>query len=187
MSIQHEEVNVKEMTPYEQAKAFYHCDHESNEIRYKIYTNGTKHYFSQCLTCGGALTTAIPHRNIKNIDNCVEWDQGLENGYRFLIDEMANDLQNEQYLKWQARNTQWDQAYNDYLQSEQWQDKRRRVLARDNYLCQACLKRKATQVHHTTYKFPLGQEPLFILVSVCKACHDALHDLSPNSREVSNG
>ena len=67
----------------------------------------------------------------------------------------------------------WSKKYNEYLQSYQWQDKRLRVLERDNYLCQSCLEQDATQVHHLTYKH-VGNEPLFDLISVCDECHKSI-------------
>lgn len=63
--------------------------------------------------------------------------------------------------------------YVEYLRSAQWREKRLKVLDRDNNTCQSCLKAKAQEVHHITYKH-LKNEPLFELVSVCKPCHDEI-------------
>jgi len=172
------------LSPYQQANEYYACDHTETVTRYKVYANGTRHYFEQCLNCGRSVGSAIPHKDVVDIDNVLPWDSQLENAYQFLIDEMTNQLRDEQNELWQNRETDWDQEYNTYLQSPQWMVKRLRVLERDNYLCQACLRRRASEVHHTTYQFPLGQEPLFILVSVCKPCHNALHELNTNSRSM---
>jgi hypothetical protein len=69
-------------------------------------------------------------------------------------------------MSWQAR-------YNIYLNSTRWKVKRKKILRRDNYLCQSCLKEKATQVHHLTYA-RAGNEPLFDLTSVCQSCHEII-------------
>jgi hypothetical protein len=63
--------------------------------------------------------------------------------------------------------------YDWYIGSNTWKLKRQRVLERDNYKCQSCLQNEASEVHHLTYSH-LSNEPLFELVSVCKACHEAI-------------
>jgi 5-methylcytosine-specific restriction endonuclease McrA len=67
----------------------------------------------------------------------------------------------------------WFKEHNDYLRSNKWHEKRDAVLKRDNYLCQACLIHRATQVHHLSYEH-WRNEPLFELVSICKDCHDLI-------------
>ena len=65
---------------------------------------------------------------------------------------------------------------------KRWPPLRARVLRRDDYLCQQCLRygkhRAATTVHHC---FPAGRYPSYAwaawnLVSLCSRCHDAMHD-----------
>lgn len=65
---------------------------------------------------------------------------------------------------------------------KRWPPLRARVLRRDDYLCQQCLRygkhRAATTVHHC---FPAGRYPGYAwaawnLVSLCSRCHDAMHD-----------
>jgi hypothetical protein len=64
----------------------------------------------------------------------------------------------------------------EYLQSEAWKRKRFVVLKRDNWKCVYC-GGSATQVHHKKYaKNNIGSEPIDWLVSVCKPCHDRMHD-----------
>lgn len=53
------------------------------------------------------------------------------------------------------------------------------MLTRDNYLCQGCRVRRATQVHHLTYDH-VGNEFLFELVAICETCHTRLHDKQDN-------
>ncbi|WP_298901763.1 HNH endonuclease [uncultured Psychroserpens sp.] len=67
--------------------------------------------------------------------------------------------------------------YNEiYLKSEAWQRKRYVVLRRDHWKCVYCGS-KATQVHHTRYaKYNIGKEPIEWLESVCRSCHEDLHD-----------
>jgi len=66
--------------------------------------------------------------------------------------------------------------YEKYRESPEWQVRRRAVLKRDNYICQQC---KATdvplEVHHVTYE-NIGEEPIEDLVSLCRICHQNIHD-----------
>ena len=69
-----------------------------------------------------------------------------------------------------------DQKYMDYITSSEWAAKRSAILKRDGYLCQRCRDKKAKVVHHKTYK-RFGNEKRSDLVSLCKDCHEELHDI----------
>lgn len=65
---------------------------------------------------------------------------------------------------------------------KRWTTLRARILRRDGYLCQQCLRygkhRAATTVHHC---YQAGMYPdlaweRWNLVSLCTQCHDAMHD-----------
>lgn len=63
-----------------------------------------------------------------------------------------------------------------YLKSSQWQTLRKKVLKRDAYTCQSCQTSGIPlEVHHITY-IRLGNENISDLVSVCRYCHQAIHD-----------
>lgn len=63
-----------------------------------------------------------------------------------------------------------------YLKSPQWQTLRKAVLKRDLYVCQSCKSSGVPlEVHHITYT-RLGNELLSDLVSVCRDCHQSIHD-----------
>jgi 5-methylcytosine-specific restriction endonuclease McrA len=65
---------------------------------------------------------------------------------------------------------------NEYLKSDDWQRKRYVVLKRDNWRCVYC-GAPATQVHHKKYaRLNIGREPIEWLVSVCKSCHESMHN-----------
>lgn len=72
-------------------------------------------------------------------------------------------------------NQAWWDAYRQYLASEQWREKRWKVLRRANDICEGCGEARATQVHHLTYK-RVGQEMLFDLVAICDECHQSIHN-----------
>lgn len=147
---------------------------------------GRSHVREQCQRCGSLTTTSkggitpaqksmLPVADKERRDEYTEKRWGL---YRSFIEKCKELLQKRQSQK----STLWWQNYKAYLNSEKWRDKSRKVLERDNYTCQACLVRKATQAHHLSYEF-VGHEPLFDLVAVCDKCHDHLHKIR-NARKA---
>lgn len=73
-------------------------------------------------------------------------------------------------------DSEWFAEHAAYLATPEWFFKRGQVLNRDGYQCQARLQSCrgiATQAHHLTYKH-WRNEPLFDLVAVCEACHEAV-------------
>lgn len=69
---------------------------------------------------------------------------------------------------------EFSQRYRNSLAAPEWQRLRMHVLARDHELCRCCLERRATDVHHLTYRYGMIA-PAWALVSVCRECHDKLH------------
>lgn len=74
-----------------------------------------------------------------------------------------------------------DKKYKDFYQTKEWKYKRGRVLERDNYLCQHCLKnmifKAADVVHHIieikcAWSLRLEEKNL---LSLCHACHNEIH------------
>jgi 5-methylcytosine-specific restriction endonuclease McrA len=74
------------------------------------------------------------------------------------------------------RERRRDYYREEYLKSDAWSRKRYVVLRRDNWRCVYC-GAPATQVHHKRYaKKNIGKEPIEWLVSICKPCHDSIHN-----------
>ena len=67
--------------------------------------------------------------------------------------------------------------YKEYLQSDEWQVKRKAALLRDGLRCQLCRGEKNLHVHHITYD-NIYNEPLSDLITLCKQCHSKLHSKS---------
>lgn len=100
-----------------------------------------------------------------------------------LADEVKRDAYYESSHKEYKRFKDWAyrqkynsqiQEYSSYLQTEEWRNLRHKVLNRDNFVCQSCLIKKATQVHHLTYE-RIYSECAFDLVSICEECHGKIH------------
>jgi 5-methylcytosine-specific restriction endonuclease McrA len=144
--------------------------HKMEFIRFKR-EDGVQMLRQQCFCCG-EVSRDLKKSMVSNFDSLNECDYGIR------------DLKFE-FLK-QARNIldkiknqeAWDE-YNQYLNSDKWKLKRRKVLERDNYLCQACLTNEAQEVHHLTYE-NIYDEPLFELISVCKRCHEKIETKKKN-------
>ena len=64
----------------------------------------------------------------------------------------------------------------DYLNSDKWKITKRTILFRDKYTCQSCKDIGIPlEVHHITYE-DFGQEKPEQLVSLCRFCHQSIHD-----------
>ncbi|WP_162899668.1 HNH endonuclease [Salinibacter ruber] len=77
-------------------------------------------------------------------------------------------------------STSWG-SYEDFLQSEVWEEKRKAVMERADGVCEmeGC-DRPATEVHHHTYEYGLGNTPNHHLQALCGPCHDEQHPEKPS-------
>ena len=76
--------------------------------------------------------------------------------------------------------------YKAYLKSDKWKAKRKKVLQRDNYICQECKIQRAWQVHHDTYE-RIFHERLLDLRSVCGDCHKEIHNIKSKPVSIFGG
>lgn len=77
-------------------------------------------------------------------------------------------------------------TYDEYLASPEWQEKRQARLELDGFQCQFCGSENDLCVHHVTYD-RLGNEDVnFDLVTLCKDCHERLHQqkVASNDRKT---
>ena len=65
--------------------------------------------------------------------------------------------------------------YRDYLQTEEWQVRRRAALKRAAYRCQVCDRSGRLHVHHRTYE-RRGAELARDLIVLCAECHRIYHE-----------
>lgn len=65
--------------------------------------------------------------------------------------------------------------YYQYLRTKTWREKANERLKRDGYQCVLCGSAKNLSVHHITYE-NIGFEKMDDLISVCKGCHEKLHE-----------
>jgi hypothetical protein len=77
---------------------------------------------------------------------------------------------------------EWWATYAGYLRTREWMERREKVLKRANYVCEGCLCRPATEVHHVTYDH-VFHEPCFELRAMCHECHEALTAMDRERKE----
>lgn len=76
-----------------------------------------------------------------------------------------------------------DLSYEDLLKTEEWREKRQKILNRDNNKCVYCGETHNLQVHHKYYsKYPNGfrvypwNYPDDALITLCDECHKKVHN-----------
>lgn len=131
---------------------------------------------SICKFCGhknrGGLKSAKNKNNLPNANELLAQYEEIEKESNNLFFEKRESYNNK--LK-EKRLEKRKEYYNECIKSAEWLNLRQLVLERDNYICQGCLKAKAQEVHHLTYE-NLENEFTFELISLCKLCHDRIHN-----------
>lgn len=162
-----------DLTPWRVVEREFFCSHPATAVRCKTDSIGRTQYVNQCLRCGDAVGAFLKHSSIRNRESIQPFDVDLQENYRAARRQRQEELSQAYYpLRDKIRR----EDYDTYINSPEWKRKREKVLARDKYLCQACLSRAASDVHHLTYKH-FKNEPLFELISVCRPCHEKIHNL----------
>jgi len=149
------------------------CDHPRTEVRRFRQSNGVTVARVQCLTCGAGINN-VRKDSVADFDSLPAFDDALRDAWRRKVEDHYRRLRDDHDRAVSDRDAEWWAWYDSYLASASWGALRRAALERDGWLCQGCRRRRATQVHHLTYR-RVGDEMLFDLASVCDACHDRLH------------
>lgn len=68
--------------------------------------------------------------------------------------------------------------YREYLQTDEWQETRMRMLKKAGFRCQLCNKQGNLNVHHRTYERRGYEDPKDLIV-LCADCHAKFHDKLP--------
>lgn len=174
----------------EQIKEMYGCNCSSiRAVRRKI-ADGRIVVYEQCCRCGKSPKSL--KKSEFDLDTLPWYDESLADRFsknlqafydkarkQFNLDlEEARQTKETEIAQERAEESaQWWKTYNEYLHTQQWHDMRKRVLERDGYICQACLKNKATQAHHLSYSIynMIGRSAAFELVAICYQCHRTIH------------
>lgn len=130
--------------------------------------------WKQCPACFASVGSAINKSTFEQhqIDAMPIFDETARDAFANKQYERQKEIHNFNRAE---ESREWWERYNTYLRSPEWQAKRLLVLQRDKYLCQGCLTARASDVHHKTYEH-LFREPAFDLESVCRPCHELIHN-----------
>ncbi len=154
------------------------CPHSESEVRKRTLSNDSIQYIHQCLRCGISVGRAISKKliqleyekieSIRKFDEKINlnWNKEYQTRKQIILgsDHVGNQKDLSNFWEW----------YSDYLESPEWKEKRRKVLLRANDICEGCGDKKATEIHHLSYKHK-GKEFLFELVALCQHCHESIH------------
>jgi len=140
------------------------CSCSDEQPRTRTLNDGRVIFGLQCINCGKWTAKS---KSSFSIFPTIAFDESI----RVKFQERLNLFRESQASK---RRSDWFAWYSDYLKTPQWQSKRLAVLKRDRYLCQGCMSRRASQVHHLSYEH-CGNELLWELTSVCDDCHKKIH------------
>jgi 5-methylcytosine-specific restriction endonuclease McrA len=151
------------------------CSHaHPTRPRARTIANGKIQYRRQCLDCGmpvgNVVAKAVALQETRG--RPLQFDEALFN-------ERKAAAKAAQQERWEAESAEWWDWYNRYLQSAEWEQRRRKVFERCNGICEGCRATRAVHVHHRTYD-NVGNELLYQLVGLCQACHEIAHSENPN-------
>jgi 5-methylcytosine-specific restriction endonuclease McrA len=165
-------------------------------VRYK-YPNGGVHVIRQCNDCGKVIFKAIAKSKFINVQDIPLYNHEKLAEFEKLVSERESAATGRmalmmKVLKLHKQNrdqayeqlfgekcTDFQTAYSKYINSEAWQKRRSVILNRDNFKCRICQTADATDVHHISYR-NLCSESDLELISVCRECHELIHDRSFN-------
>jgi len=91
-------------------------------------------------------------------------------------DELLNELLDQEIYIASPKN--FTNSYAEYMQSEEWWERRWEIIERDGGCCIRCKSTDDLQVHHLSYE-RLGDEEDADLVTLCLDCHNLIHASGP--------
>jgi len=145
------------------------CTHNHTVLTRFEQSNGTYSYRFQCQACFQPVGN-----NQKKPDNHASLPDFNVEKREAYWEARRREFERAGQEKLDAANEEWWARYNAHMQSPEWFSLRAKVMDRAKGVCEGCGERRATQVHHMTYK-RLGHEMMFDLVAVCSKCHESIH------------
>jgi hypothetical protein len=157
------------------------CTHPRRELRQRRNKGGAIQYIEQCLRCGDSV--GLFHKHTTDLATSPVWDEKLEDEFHATrLRDREAVIQKHVRIQ-RGRSEGFWKEYSVYLNSDDWRQKRTRVLQRAKGRCEGCGVKAATQVHHLTYKHAFA-EFLFELVAICDDCHGRLHSDETEPEEI---
>lgn len=148
------------------------CRHPNVRVVTRVTADERIQIRKQCLICGELRGGAVKRANVPA--DVPPEDKDLRARYQQARREEWESIEQKHIRKQKAHEADWWENYDRYLASPQWALVREKVLKRANRICEGCLERPASEVHHLTYAH-VENELIFELVALCKPCHARLH------------
>lgn len=154
------------------------CNHDATIMVRFTNAAGVVSVRWQCQRCGGHQGD-IKRKDVDDVDSLPAWNDDLRQRF---WQEKADRRQQLYDMRQQAKRDDWFARYNQYLNSRQWHDLRRKVIYRDKFECQNCFVRvteSTAHVHHLSYDGykRLGQSFAFECITLCRNCHVEYHKM----------
>jgi hypothetical protein len=149
------------------------CPHPNPRLVWTEFSNYGDRYQKPrlrhfCRDCGWLIGSELKHSLATNNTPTLSQEEVTR----------AERMRSEHFQRLElAREQQQEERraqYHNYLLSPEWAQKREAVLERASGRCEGCRTAEATQVHHLTYEH-CGNEFLWELVAICRACHSRFH------------
>lgn len=157
----------------------FRCKHTGEtELRKRTVRGGGVQFVEQCLQCGAATTNPLARAKAIEINGGVEplpFDDELERRWREASKQGAEKITGHFETLSEFQIAEFHKWYEVYLASDEWKNKKHKVLKRAKNTCEGCGDARAEVVHHLTYK-NVGEEFLFELVALCHLCHNRYHE-----------
>lgn len=172
----------KELIADLQAFRLTECQHTVLRPCERMDAGGAKHVKRQCQVCGEIKGTSISRKDAADL-MLYPYLPNLEEEYQTARQLEEAAIYQKHIRKQKAESGQFSKEYRDYLASDKWRiEIRNKIMKRAGGICEGCLERPATQVHHANYSH-LGDEFMFELIAICDACHKRLHVEEDSSTE----
>lgn len=158
------------------------CQCEDTQIRRRPFKGGGFHFFAQCCRCGRVNGSAL--KKTADLESSPPWDADASERYSIERETIRAGIIQKHVRIQRDGVDDFEREYSKYLKTAEWANRRAKVLKRAGGICEGCLERDATQVHHKTYEH-VFEEFMFELIAVCDECHKRLHPEKNPDVEVS--
>ena len=149
------------------------CAHPRQDVRCMTVRGGSKQIKVVCLDCGEPLSQPLKRKDYESEPPAFD-REGVAGEFIRRKDEELQKIYQRHIILQERRDASFQKEYDAYMRSDAWKHARKKVMKRANNICEACLERPATQVHHLSYQHFM-REFMFELVAICHDCHERWH------------
>lgn len=160
----------------DEISAFYNseCGHAGKAVMRVPVAGGSTQVRECCTNCGARLGSPMKQSDRAWVDSLPQLPQEHERLYESRRSEEKYQILLKHGRRQHEERGAFTNQYREYLQSPGWFEKRDKVIKRCGNVCEGCGNAPVDHVHHMTYQH-FGDEFLFELLGLCRACHDRVH------------